>query len=131
MSKGINLIVLGLVSALLITTTMPMAAHAGTLTIYNENCTHLKGLKRKKSVTVTVKAGITNGGCTYTKVKVKTGQSKTISLTERDRQGDICKYRHNAKGTGITDPPKDVKGDEVSSVTCKRDWARVCQCRKD
>ena len=126
--KPMKLTAIGLMSALLIAVAMPMAAHAGTLTIYNKNCTHLKGLKRKKSVTVKVTADV---GCTNTKVKVKTGQSKTISLTVRDKKGDICEYHHYAKGTGASWPPKDVMGDEVSSVTCKRDWARVCQCKKD
>ena len=128
MSKGINLIVLGLVSALLITTTMPMSAQAGTLTIYNENCTHLKGLVRKKFTTVYVDASEAHG-CTDTKVQVKTGQSKTIELVARNKNGETCKYNHNAEG--VVGGKYDIKAEDFSSVTCKRDWARVCQCKKD
>ena len=128
MSKGINLILLGLVSALLITIAMPMAAHAGTMTIYNKNCTHLKGLKRKKFVSVYVNAQESHG-CTSTLVQVKTGQSKTVALVAQNEKGETCKYRHVAKGVIMGD--FDVKAEDFSSVTCKRNLARVCKCIKD
>ena len=127
MIKRMKLAIPGLVSALLITTTMPMAAHAGNVTIYNKNCTHLKGLKRKKFVTVYIYAR--EDYCTDTKVQVKTGQSKTIALVAQNEKGETCKYIHVAKG--IIGGAYNVKAEDFSSVTCKRDFARVCRCKKD
>ena len=141
MHKRIQLIACGFLSALIIAMAVPVTTNAGTLTIYNENCTHLKGFKRKKSVTVHVFA---QDDCdTNTKVTVRQGSSKTITLddyyNEKDHmskdgkivKGDptTCKYAYEARGT--VSFTRDVRGDRDSSVTCKRDWARVCQCTKD
>ena len=128
MTKCVRHTAFGLVATLLTATVAPLTAHAGNVTIYNENCTHLKGLKRKKFVTVYVDASEAHG-CTDTKVQVKKGHSKTIELVARNKNGITCKYNHNAEG--VVGGKYDIKAEEFSSVTCKRDRARVCQCKKD
>lgn len=127
MTSPLKLTALGLLSALLMATAMPMTANAGTLTIYNHNCTHLKWFKRKKSVTVHVYTHADK--CTDTKVQVKTGQSKTIQLLEDGLVEQCHRYAHEAIGT--VGGKFDINPREPSSVTCKRDGARVCQCTKD
>lgn len=138
MNKRIKFIFYILMSVLMLAVVVPQATHAGTVSIYNKNCTHTKGLYRKKWVTVHVRG---YQGCTNTKVQVRKGSTKVVNLIPTsdkyvDEDGSVyygpertCKYKHEAKGT--LGGKRRVSGKENSSVTCKRDWARVCQCTKD
>ena len=128
MTKHMKLTVLGLVSALMITTIAPITVQAGTLTIYNKDCTHGKGFKKKKWVSVHV-YDKKNKECTDTYVHVNENNSKTVSLIEETNNDTSCYYKHEAKGTIIGS--RDIPGYLNSSVTCKKDWANVCQCTKD
>lgn len=118
-------------SLILATIAAPAPVQAGTMTIYNKNCTHTKGFKRKNWVTVYVYGP---RKCTNKTLRINKGQSKTIELKEEYLSSGAekyfpCRYNHEAKGTAFG--KNDVYGDKHSSVTCKRDWARVCQCTKD
>ena len=107
---------------------------AGTLTIHNENCVQHKGIDFVKRVTVHVHGQF---ACKTNKyVTVNKGHSKTITLdeyfTDPDIGGDAvseCKYFHEAKGTVRGE--QDVLGTEDSSVTCRKDRGKICQCTKD
>ncbi len=121
---------LALVLTLLAAT--PMAARAGTLTIHNDNCKKLLGFKTKKRVTVHVSSKYS--GCTRDDVTVSMGSSETITLKEGfvTSYGEYqrCnKYVHYAHGA--VRGKADVDGSKDSSVTCKRDWAKICKCTKD
>lgn len=124
-----KMITCALVSALLMFIAVPSATQAGTLTIYNKNCTKTKNWRTVKRVTVRVHTGNTKDGCTNTKVTVHQNHSKTVELIEKNDEGGDCKYGHEAMGTVYG--KFKVRGDKNSSVTCKRDWAKVCQCTKD
>ena len=131
MTKCMNLIHLGLASALMIAT--PMAAHAGSVIIANENCKSLKFDPWPKIIRrVTVHVFDYPDACTDTNVTIGEGDVKVVQLAEThevDGKTYNCMYYHEAKGTaGGVD---DVKGSAISSVTCKEDWADVCQCTKD
>ena len=131
---------LALAAVLVITAVAPMAAQAGTLTIYNDNCTHRKGLGKKKNwITVKVKG---DPGCTKKDVHVSKGETKVVNLIEttttysglfgkKEKTDEYtCKYSHRAKGH--PQGYKNVKGDEDSRVTCKKGGAfNACQCLKD
>ena len=130
MSKRINSTLLGILSALIIAVTLPMTAHAGSLSIYNKNCTQVENFVTKKHVTVHVYSSWDYTGCTREWVVVPRGHTKTIELVPDSGYGQRCgNYAHEAKGT--VGGHYNVHGDEVASVTCKRDWAWVCQCTKD
>ena len=129
MSKRIKLIASGFVSALTIIIATSMPAQAGTLTIFNKNCTKTYNFATKKRVKVRIYA---NGseGCTQKRVTVHQGRPKTIELMEQNIDGDDCgKYAHEAIGTVMG--KYDAPADEDTHVTCKKDWAAVCQCTKD
>ena len=58
------------------------------------------------------------------------GSSRTITLAAKGiNTTQTCPYAHEAEGT--VGGKQDVYGDENSSVTCRKDWAGVCQCTKD
>ncbi len=72
--------------------------------------------------------------CTSTTISLKHGATTTLTLNASitSPEGDstkACVYRHEAEGT--VGGSRDVHGDAVSHVTCKNDWAGVCQCKKD
>ena len=72
--------------------------------------------------------------CTDTKVTVRKGESKQISIAATyvsSPNGELldCKYKHEAMGTVFG--KRDADGSKDSFVTCKRDWYDVCQCTKD
>ena len=130
MTKHIKLTSFGLLSALLIVIATPLTAQAGTLTIFNKNCTKTADFATKKRVAVHVDTKRGYYGCTDIYTTVHKGHSKTIQLAEQADEGQDCgNYRHEAAGTikGKFDVPAD--GD--SHVTCKKDWLNVCQCTKD
>ena len=124
-----------LAAALALPATAPLA-HAGTLTIHNENCTKNIGFKKRKRVTVHVWG---QEECdTDKKVTIDQGESKTIELDDHFKtSGSVyeegvvkeCKYGHEAMGT--VSFKHDVAGSQDSHVTCKKDRIGVCQCRKD
>lgn len=125
-----KLIICAFVSMLAITTVAPMTAHAGTLTIYNKNCTKRAGFIKKQRVTVHVFSKNSDDGCTNEWVTVHKGESETIEILAKDKNGKNCsKYTHEATGTVFND--YDISGFRNSSVTCKKDWAKICQCTKD
>ena len=130
MTNYMKLIICAFVSMLAITTVAPMTAHAGTLTIYNKNCTKRAGFIKKQRVTVHVFSKNSDDGCTNEWVVVHRGHTETIELVPDSGYGQRCgHYMHEAKGT--VGGKYDVHGDETASITCKRDWAWVCQCTKD
>ena len=130
MNTRIKLTAFGLISMLLIVIAAPLTAQAGTMTIYNKNCTKTYNFATKQRVTVKIKSKNSYKGCTKKKVTIHKGQSRTIELAETGLAGDYCgKYSHQAIGTSRG--KRDVSPYQDSHVTCKRDWARVCQCTKD
>ncbi len=140
MDNRMKLTALALAAVLVITAVAPMAAQAGTLSIYNKECTHRKGLGKKKNwITVKIKG---DPGCTEKDVRVAKGETKVIELIEttttysgflgKKEETDeyTCKYKHSAKGAPVA--YKDVAGDEDSSVTCtKSGWFNSCECVED
>ena len=128
---------LALASALMtVAIAAPMMAQAGTLTIYNEDCTYRKGFKKKKAVYVEVvpRHQEARDQCTDTKVRVKQGYPRTIALVERHKdkgkRSHPCYYRHKAEGVPWGASKADVRGDEHSRVGCKEDALGVCHCTK-
>ena len=130
MTGHVKSIARGLV-AMLVITAAPIVAHAGTLTIYNDNCTTLKGLKKKNWVKVHVDT-IQPGG-TNVWVKVRKGESETIWLIEEyEFLGNTYTYYYVHEAQGTTGGDNDVSGREHSSVTCRKgSWFGICQCLKD
>lgn len=111
------------------------AVSVGEVTIHNNNCS--PWLQDHVRVHFWGQAS-TNEACTDTWVSLKHGETKTFQLrrefTDSSSDGKTvihtrCKYFHEAEGT--TGGKQDLYGDEVASVTCKNDWAGVCQCTKD
>ena len=130
MNKRMKLTTFGLVPALLIAMAAPLTVQAGTLTIYNDNCTKTANFATKKRVKVDIDGREANKGCTDVTVTVHQGHSRVIHLeTKGNDDGPCGKYRHEARGVAFG--KFDVWGSDDSHVTCKRDWARVCQCTKD
>ena len=134
MTRPMKLTTLGLVSALtfavVIMMATPLTAHAGSMSIYNKNCTQVENFVKKKQVTVHVYSSLGYTGCTNEWVVVHRGHTETIELVPDSGYGQRCgHYMHEAKGT--VGGKYDVHGDETASITCKRDWAWVCQCTKD
>ena len=134
MSKQMKMIACILVSAVMLSA-VALPAQAGSVTIYNENCTKQSHGKRVKHVKVHV-FGQKGKSCTDTHVTVHQGESETVQLKAQYRGSGVesntlypCKYKHEAQGT--VGGKRHVLGSEHSTVTCKRDWARVCQCTKD
>lgn len=137
MNNCMKLTTLGLVSALMLAIAAPSPAHAGTLSIYNRDCTKFAGFKRHKRVTVHVDGP---PGCTDTKVNVAIGSTRTINLvqtTDKARSGAFiikvkeyeCTYTHEASGT--VGGKQNIHGKQNSKVTCEKDRGGVCQCTKD
>lgn len=132
--KKINVFKTVLVIMLLISSDF---LYSGTLTIHNKNCAAIGTQHVKVHVFVPMMdiASAEVQPCTHTWVTVDKHSSKSLTLMEVDYDVDppgtvICdNYFHEAGGT--TGGKKDVDGREDSSVTCKNDWARVCQCTKD
>ena len=131
MTMHMKAAVLGLLSALTIALAAPVTAQAGTLTVYNQNCTTQKGIEIHKQVTVRIDSK-SGAGCTNKPVDVAQGQSKTIELVARDKDGNACgKYRHQAVGMLQGQQGRyDVDGDKNSSVICKKDRSVSCRCNK-
>ena len=132
MNTHIKLITCAFMSMLMMAIAAPMTVQAGTLTIYNKNCTKTVGLSTKKRVMVNVspQKGYKGAGCTDTYLTVSQKHSKTIELIERTADERYpCQYAHEARGTVLG--KHDVRGDSDSYVTCEKDWAQVCQCTKD
>ena len=127
MNNRMKLVVCTLVAALTIVFAVPMTAQASTLTIHNENCTKLKWFHQAKKVTVHIKGN--NVGCTETNTTVKQGIPNTIWLESHGDNGEVCKYKHEARTTVYT--KHDVLGTEHSSLTCKKNSEGLCRCRKD
>lgn len=129
MTGRMKFIICGVVAMLMLCNVMPPTAQAGTVTIYNKNCHKLKGFKYYKRVTVNIFNKFK--GCTGYRVTVKQGRSKVVYLRELSTvdNGPCSSYAHEANGTvgGHYDAPADGH----THVTCKRDWADVCQCKKD
>lgn len=126
-----------LMSVLLPIATTPMAEaseNRGTLVIYNKNCTKVKGFKKHKRVTVHVYSS-SSDSCTRTSVTIGQGEYKTVSLVpywydvSAPKKAKDCKYYHQAYGT--VGGENDVRGDEGATVSCRKDWLGVCQCRKN
>ena len=129
MIKQIEIITYAAAAALLLAT-LALPAHAGTVTIYNENCTKTYNFSTKKRVRVRVHSP----HCTDKKVSVRQGHSETVVVQEKykTRVGGWfnCEgYRHEAMGTKWGKPDAPPDGD--THVTCKKDWLGVCQCTKD
>ena len=130
MNRRLTSIACGLIAVLLIAAAPMPAQAAGTLTIHNKDCTRLKGLKRERRVRVHVYA--TQSECTNKRVTVHIGESETVSLKGHYKAAGrryICHYSHEAHGASFGN--NDVKGTEVSSVTCKKDRVDYCHCKKD
>ena len=132
MNKPMKIITLGFIFALMtIVINAPMTAQAGTLTIYNKNCTTLKVLKKVKRVTVHVFDDWFIK-CTDKKVTVGIGQSKTITLKETGytTKGRWKACRYSAEPMGTSEGPSGLPGDEDLHITCKKGglW---CGCFKD
>ena len=133
MTKRTILAACGLALAFTLFNGMPMPAHAGTLTIHNDDCKKMMGWFKIRT-RVTVHVSSVYSGCTSKEVTVNMGSSATITLEEGfvTSYGEYqrCnKYRHYAHGAPIG--KADIDGRKDSSVTCKRDWSKVCKCRKD
>lgn len=133
MNKCIKLITVTLLPVLMIVIVAPLTAHAGTLTIFNKDCHTLKFDPWPKVVQrITVHVYDHPSACTKKHVSVKVGHYETVSLVAKHEvNGELykCNYFHEAMGTaGGKD---DVYGGGHSSVTCKQDWADVCQCTED
>ena len=134
MTKRMILIFCGIALAFTLFTGTPLAAHAGTLTIHNDDCVKWLGFPPKTKKRVTVHVSSRYSGCTITDVTVHKGSSETITLkdgfvTSYGEYQRCNKYRHTAHGAPIS--KADIDGSKDSSVTCKRDWSKVCKCKKD
>ena len=140
MTRPITLLTCAFVSALLLFSTTPEVSYAGTMAIYNKNCSkRLLGIKEVNRITVAIDG---YPGCTHTEVTVNQGITRTVTLAETtdkfsggrgSTSSNSCRYTHEAIGTGIgrVGTEMDVEGDQFSSVTCKKDWIGDCQCIKD
>ena len=120
-----------MLTALLMFGMTSLPAQAGTLTIYNKNCTKTHNFATKKRVKVHV-YGKLESGCTTREVTVRQGQSRTLDLVPTYKDNGLkkdCFYFHEANGT--VGGKQDVNGTRDSHVTCKKDWAHVCQCKLD
>lgn len=132
MSKRVKLNSLTFVSALIVAIAMPLTAHAGSLTIYNKNCTKTANFTTKKRITLHVypQDHRDEVGCTNEWITVHKGSSRTIEISKYSMGGLDCgKYRHEAAGTAFGH--FDVDAGKDSHVTCKKDRLGVCQCTKD
>ena len=125
-----RLTIIGFVSALLIAIAAPMSTYAGTITIYNKNCTKTYNFATKKRVKVHV---FSTRGCTEETVTVRQGHYRTVEIAPMYKFNDVWKscgdYAHEAVGTVAF--KYDAPGDGHTDVTCKKDWLNVCQCTKD
>ena len=120
----------GLISVLLAALAAPLAARAGTMTIYNKNCTKTANFATKQRVTVIISSKKDGEGCTSGRVTVHRGHSRVVPIAATDKDGNECgKYRHEAHLTILGEYDVSEHGD--SHVTCKKDWLGVCQCTKD
>ena len=133
MIRYIRFALLSFISALMITVAASLPVQAGTMTIYNKNCTKTSNFSTKKRVSLHVYSSTIFSDCTNIKVTVHQGHTKTVELVEQVLDGGdwwSCeKYAHEAMGTVFGG--WDVRGDRDTSVTCKKDWLGVCQCDKD
>ena len=132
MTRPMKLAALALVSALTIAIAVPLTAQAGTLTIFNKNCTMNIGFDIDERITVNVDSE-TGAGCTKTSVDVARGYARTIELATKDSDGNACgKYRHKVIGTFKGQQGRyDIDGDKDSWMTCKKDRSVSCQCVKN
>lgn len=108
-------------------------AFCGKVTVTNDNCTKLKGFKTKKRVRVHVynDADVMCNQFDSEWHHIHQGDSVTVKLVGWVDGGagtrpHYCTYAIEAEGTTAG---KSVNGNEDSSVTCKKDWGGVCQCK--
>ena len=116
------------VCALVVVAAVPVAAHAGTMTIHNQDCAKRNGLQTNGRFTVHVYDD-RSSECTDKMVRVDAGRSKTVSLKENTSSGELCLYKHLA--SGIVLGARNVPGNLDSSVTCRENLFGACQCTKD
>ena len=98
------------------------------MTIHNQDCGTRDGVHIGERFTVHVYDDQSRE-CTDKIVAVDAGRSKIVSLMERTNEGELCYYKHLAKG--IVLGARNVPGNLNSSVTCRMNQFRACQCTKD
>ena len=135
MSRQLKMIACILVSAVMLSmVTLP--AQAGSVTIYNVDCTKTYKGKKVKRVTVHVR-GRRGSNCTEEYLTIHQGESRTIQLQAKYRPSGsngsgvhVCVYKHQASGT--TNGTFEIKGTEHSEVYCKKanGFFHTCQCHK-
>lgn len=142
MTRPMKLSALGLVSALTIAVAVPLTAQAGTLTIFNKNCTMNIGLMNigldiDERITVNmIRVNIdseTGADCTKRSVDVRLGYAKTIELAAKGQDGSACgKYRYKVVGALKNQQSSyDIDSGKDSWITCKTDLSLSCQCVKN
>ena len=132
MTRPMKLTALRLVSALTIAVAVPLTAQAGTLTIFNKNCTMNIGSDIHERITVNIDSE-TGAGCTERSVDVPRSYAKTIELAAKGQDGSACgKYRYKVVGA-LKDQQSsyDVDGGKDSWITCKEDRSFGCHCVKN
>ena len=123
---------LGFVSALTIAVAVPLTAQAGTLTIFNKNCTMNIDSDIHDRITVNIDSE-TGAGCTERSVDVPRSYAKTIELAAKGEDGSACgKYRYKVVGALKNQQSSyDIDGGKDSWMTCKKDRSFGCQCVKN
>ncbi len=130
MNRRIKSINCSLIATLLIAAAAPMMAHAGTMTIYNDNCTTLVWLTKRNWVKVHIDT-IQPGG-TNTWVTLNKGESKTVSVKSKYTAfGNTYTYYYTHEAKGTTGGDNDASGAKDTSVTCRKGVMGVCQCLLD
>lgn len=128
MIKPLKSTLLGFVSVLLIAT-VPLAAYAGSVNIYNKDCRTVLFKPwpvAKGRVTVNIQS---DDGCTDTKTTIGKGQTRTIKLVARNNNGSVCSYTYEPMGT--IDMNHHIFGNKNSSVICKEEGlGEVCDCKE-
>ncbi len=138
MTNRITPIVRVIVAALFVIAVAPAAAHAGSVTFYNKNCSKYSGFRVVKQVAVVIKGDA--HGCSDIEVNVQQGAFKTVRLlpattvnnTPYDPTTDSpreCRYSWEVSPRFTV--RSELRGREDYAMTCKKDWAGVCQCTKD
>ena len=131
MTRHMELRALGFVSALTIAVAVPLTAQAGTLTIFNKNCTMNIDSDIHERITVNIDSE-SGAGCTERSVDVPRSYAKTIELAAKGEDGSACgKYRYKVVGA-LQDQQSsyDIDGGKDSWMTCKKDRSSSCQCVK-
>ncbi|MFN3232039.1 MAG: hypothetical protein ACE363_07740 [Alphaproteobacteria bacterium] len=109
-------------------------AHAGSVTVYNHDCSTHNALGNTE---VHVWApnedgGITDRSCTDHVVIVAPGTyAATLDLESHGYENQVCKYSHLARGMTGDQKHADVDGREDSCVTCRKEgFLKLCRCKK-